>query len=113
MSATRTMKVTSRTIGTGMSKYYTQGYNVGRASPYSSGETDTLQGNQSCSNYWNHYVNGSGEIESPDGQPPQDYISGWTAGCENAPYGQSGVDVPGSNLGPNNSSEPYPPSEGQ
>lgn len=97
--------------GSGASNWYRHGYNAGVSQASGMSQTDTISGNAYCTQYWN-----DNEIDSsstPSGQPIEDYSSGWIAACEHAPYGQSGVDVPGSGQGPNNSNGSYPASEGQ
>jgi hypothetical protein len=111
--------VTTRAIGgsggPGVSNYYKQGYSAGQASQFSGADQpDTVEGNLNCTNWWNQDVNGTGPNGNvPGGQPIEDYDSGWVAACEHAPYGQSGIDVPGSDSGPNNPTDPYSASEGQ
>ena len=103
--------VSGGSSGSGVSKYYTEGYNAGKSSSYASGGSDTVAGNTFCNQQAVLYgVNSPASV--PVGEPLEDWDSGWAAGCEQAPYAQSGVDVPGSNLGPNNASDPYNPSQG-
>jgi hypothetical protein len=91
-----------------VSKYYSEGYQAGGQSSDGGGDNSTT--NTYCYETWNFY---DPAPEGLGGQALEDYSSGWTAACEDAPYGQSGVDVPGSGLGPTNPQSPYPPSEGQ
>lgn len=92
-----------------VSQYYKQGYDAGKASPFSAGQTNTLDGNQACTAAWDQYNNeGAGPgVPSPGTQALADYSSGWVAGCEHAPYGQSDEDVPGSGMSPGIPSEGY------
>ena len=89
-----------------MSSYYKAGYDAFTNSGALSGD-NTLDGNQACTNLWNQEFNGTGESANLEGQPGQDYSSGWIAACEGAPYGQSGVDVPGSGIKPSSPTEGY------
>ena len=91
-----------------VSEYYSEGYQAGGQS--SDGGGDNLTTNTYCYKTWGFYNPAPAGLA---GQALEDYSSGWIAACEDAPYGQSGTDVPGSGLGPTNSQFPYPPSEGQ
>lgn len=93
--------------GPGVSQYYSEGYSAAQSSPYNKVEDDTLAGNAYCTNLWNQYINGTGQAASLEGQAIEDYDSGWVADCESAPYGQSGIDVPGSGVKPASPSEGY------
>ena len=94
-----------------VSKYYRDGYSAG--GKFSDGGGDNVTTNVYCTDLWNQDVNGTGESANWEGQPLEDYDSGWVAACEDAPLGQSGLDVPGSGQGPSNSQDPYSPTEGQ
>ena len=94
-----------------VSKYYREGYSAG--GKFSDGGGDNVTTNVYCTDMWNQDSDTRGGSANLGGQQIEDYDSGWVAACEDAPLGQSGLDVPGSGLGPSNSQEPYSPTEGQ